>query len=87
MKEKLKKISETMKLIFGYSIMICLFVGGLTFFGYIAALIIGGETAALICTVIYKKIVPIIIYVSTVTVLFGLVAMYCAGEMELTSKK
>ena len=87
MKEKLKKISETMKLIFGYSIMICLFVGGLTFFGYVAALMIGGETAALICTVIYKKIVPIIIYVSTVTVLFGLVAMYCAGEMELTSKK
>ena len=87
MKEKLKKISETMKLIFGYSIMICLFAGGLTFFGYVFALIVGGELAATICTVIYKTIIPIIVYASTVTVLFGLVAMYCAGEMELTSKK
>mgnify|MGYP003301256897 CR=1 FL=1 len=29
--------------------MICLFAGGLTFFGYVAALCIGGDTAAAIC--------------------------------------
>lgn len=84
MKETLRKISEVCKLIFGYSIMITLFVGGLTFFGYIAALIVGGDTAALICEVIYKKIVPVIIYITTATVLFGLLAMYLAGEKALT---
>ena len=86
MKEMCKKISNVMKTIFGYGIMICLFVGGLTFFGYLAALIIGGETAAAICVFIYKTIIPIIIKASTILVLFGLVAMYFAGEMELTAK-
>ena len=85
MKEKLKKISDACKIIFGYSIMVTLFAGGLTVFGYAAALIIGGDTATLICEIIYKKIVPIIIYISTVTVLFGLLAMYLAGEFALTA--
>ena len=87
MKEKLKKLSDRLKIIFGYGIMITLFVGGLTFFGYLAALVIGGDTAALICEIIYKKIIPVMIYISTVMVLFGLLTMYLAGEMALTSSK
>ena len=75
------------RIIFGYSIMITIFAGGLTLLGYIAALIIGGDTAALICEVIYKDIFPILIYISTVMVLFGLVTMYLAGEMALTAGK
>ena len=61
MKELCKKLSKGMKTIFGYGIMICLFAGGLTFFGYLAALFIGGETATAICVFIYKTIIPIII--------------------------
>ena len=87
MKEKLKLISDKLKIVFGYGIMITLFVGGLTFFGYLFALIIGGETAALICEVIYKKIIPVMIYISTIMVLFGLVTMYLAGEKALTPSK
>ena len=87
MKEICKKISAVLKTVFGYGIMICLFAGGLTFFGYLAALIIGGETATLICTVIYKTVVPYIIKTSTIMVLLGLVAMYLNGEMALTSNK
>ncbi len=52
MKRKLKRVSDTMKLIFGYGNMISLFVGGLTFFGYVAALIIGGSMAENICVFI-----------------------------------
>ena len=81
----LKKISDICKLIFGYGIMIVLFAGGLTFFGYVAALIIGGDTAAMICFVIYKKIIPVIVYATSSLVLFGLVSMYLAGEKSLTS--
>jgi hypothetical protein len=84
MKETLKKISDVCKLIFGYGIMIVLFAGGLTFFAYVAALIIGGETATAICTWIYKTFIPVIIYTSTVLILFGLVTMYLAGEKALT---
>lgn len=87
MKQVLKKISEVCKIIFGYGIMLTLFVGGLTFFGYVIALIVGGETAATICEIIYQKIIPVMIYVSTVMVLFGLLSMYLAGEMALTPSK
>ena len=87
MKEMCKKISAVLRVVFGYGIMICLFAGGLTFFGYLAALIIGGDTAALICEIIYKKIVPVMIYASTILVLFGLVTMYLAGEKALTPSK
>ena len=87
MKETMKKIAETLKIVFGYGIMITLLVGGLTFFGYVAALIIGGNTAAWICEVIYKHIVPVMIKTSTIFVMFGLVTMYLAGEMALTTSK
>lgn len=87
MKTMCKKISAVLKTVFGYGIMVCLFAGGLTFFGYLVALLIGGETAALICTVIYKTVIPYIIKASTLMVLLGLIAMYLNGEMALTSNK
>lgn len=87
MKETLKKISDVFKLIFGYGIMIVLFAGGLTFFGYVAALFIGGETATAMCTWIYKTFIPIIIKASTILILFGLVTMYLAGEKALTPER
>ena len=87
MKDMLRKISDVCKLIFGYGIMIVLFSGGLTFFGYVIALIIGGETATNICTWIYKSFIPVIIYASTILILFGLVTMYLAGEKALTPGK
>ena len=87
MKKKIKKISDVFKLIFGYGIMIVLFAGGLTFFGYMAALIIGGDTATNICTWISKSLTPIIVYASTILILFGLLTMYLAGEKALTTGK
>ena len=87
MKEMCKKISGVLKTIFGYGIMISLFVGGLTFFGYLVALLIGGETATAICVFIYEKIISVIIYLSTSMVILGLIAMYLGGEMALTANK
>lgn len=82
-----KKIAQVLKKIFGYGILICLFAGGMTFFGYLAALIIGGETAAAICLFLYNTVIPYIIKLSTLMVLLGLAAMYLNGEMALTSDK
>ena len=87
MKNVLNKASSILRTIFGYGIMICLFGGGITFFGYLAAIIIGGETAAIICESIYKTILPVIIYASTSLVLLGLLAMYLSGEIALTNRK
>lgn len=83
-KENMKKLSDKMKLIFGYGIMIALFAGGMTFFGYVAALILGGDAAVIICDVIYRKIIPVIVYATSYLVLLGLVSMYLAGEKTLT---
>ena len=87
MKDFCKKLSNVLKTIFGYGIMVCLFCGGLTFFAYVAAMFIGGDTAALICTFVYKTFMPIVIYATTCLVLFGLVAMYLNGEVALTPEK
>lgn len=87
MKEFFKKVSAVCKMIFGYGIMICLFVGGLTFFGYVAALIVGGDTAAAICTFLYKQIIPVMIYANAIMILLGLLSMYLAGEKALTPTK
>ena len=87
MKAFCKKLSDVLKMIFGYGIMVTLFAGGLTFFGYVVALIIGGDLATAICTVIYKDIIPVIIYAAVIMVLLGLVAMYLAGEVALTPEK
>lgn len=87
MKEKMKKISDICKLIFGYGIMIILFGGGLTFFGYLGALAVGGDTAVKICEFVYKDFMPIMIKMSTILILFGLFSMYLVGETALTPDK
>lgn len=86
-KDIVKKISKVLSTIFGYGIMLSLFVGGLTFFGYLIALFIGGDIAAEICTFLYKTVLPIVIKTSTIMVLLGVVVMYLNGEVALTSNK
>ena len=87
MKNTLKKIADVCKLIFGYGIMICLFAGVVVFAGYVVALCVGGDIAVAICDFMKMYIIPVIIYSSTVLVMFGLVTMYLAGELALTPTK
>lgn len=86
MKELLKKTGNLIKTVYGYSIVICLFAGGLTFFGYLAAFILGGNAAQAICEFIYKSVLPVIIYATSITVVLGLVSMYLCGEIALSVK-
>lgn len=87
MKEVITKIANLLRKIFGYGIVTVLISGGCTFFGYLVALIIGGERAALICRVIYQIIIPVIIKLTTILILLGLVVMYLSGEAALTATK
>ena len=80
----LSKISEILGRVFGYGIMLCLFAGGLTFFGFLAAIIAGGEIAAEICGIIYERVFPVIIKTTNILVLIGLLYMYIKGEVSLT---
>ena len=87
MKNIIESIALFLKKIFGYGIMLSLFAGGLTFFGYLAALIIGGETAVTICNFIYEKFLPVVIYLSSSLILLGLLTMYLSGETALTTSR
>lgn len=73
--------------IYGIGIMVALFAGALSFFGYLAAIIIGGQTATDTCVFIYKMVYPILFTFSSCVVLFGLLKMYIAGEKSMTPKK
>ncbi len=87
MKDTLKKISKVLKTIFGYGIAVILFAGSLIFLGYLIALLIGGETATAICTILYKSFIPVLIKGSTCLILLGLLSMYLAGEKALIPEK
>lgn len=84
MKNIISKISAILDKIYGWGIFICLFVGGLTFFGYIVAFIIGGETATAICNFIYKGVFTYLIYGGNIIVLLGLLSMYLKNQKSLT---
>ncbi len=87
MKAFCKKISGFLKIVFGWGIMLCLFAGGVSFFGYLLALVLGGHAAAVICDFLYQGVLPVVIRCATVLVLLGLTAMYLGGENALTAGK
>ena len=86
-KEIRTKIATVMGYVYGVGIMLSLFIGALTFLGYLVALIAGGDVAADICEFIYRKIYPVLFTATSVIVLIGLAKMYVAGEKSLAPKK
>ena len=85
--KKMEKPVAVMKTVFGWAIMLSLFVGGATMIGYVVAIILGGEPAAAITAFIKKYIIPGVTYTATVSVLFGLIIMYLSGQTALSAKK
>lgn len=81
-----ERIVRGIEKIFGYGIMIALLVGGITFIGYLTALILGGNIAAVICAVIYEKVYPVLIWISTSMIVLGLIKMYIAHDSAFKTK-
>ena len=81
------KISDVLAWIFGYGLMVSLFIGGLSFLGYVVALAVGGEIAEAICTFIYKTVYPWLVLGTSVIVILGIVKMYLKGEVALAASK
>lgn len=84
---RMERPVAVMKIIFGWAIMLTLFVGGATFLAYVAAIILGGDEAVRITAFIKNYIIPGITYASTVSVLYGLIIMYLSGQTALSAKK
>ena len=80
----LHKLIVALTKVYSYGILLCLFAGGLTFFGFLAAFIIGGDTATAICVFIQKKIFAVLIYGGNIVVCLGLLTMYLKKQKSLT---
>ena len=87
MKKIIDKIADVIGWIYGYGLMISLFLGALSFFGYLVAFILGGDAAAEICTFIYKDFYPVLITATSILLLIGIVKMYLKGEVALSASK
>lgn len=84
MKKFLQGLMKFLDFIYGWGILICLFVGGLTFFGFVVAFIVGGDAAANICDFIHKTIFKWLIFGGNIIVLLGLLDMYLKKQKALT---
>ena len=80
----LKKINNILLTVFAVGIIVCLFAGGLSLFGYIIAMFIGGETATNMCLFIFKTYLPWVIKFTSIFTAVGLVAMYLSKTKALT---
>ena len=89
MKEMKTKLIKLLCNLYGIGITVAVFTGALSFVGYLAAIIIGGQMAADICVFIYKKLYPVLFYLCSASVFIGMLKMYIAGEktMMLTKKR
>lgn len=87
MKRFCLKVSNVLKEVYSYGIIICLFGSSLTIIGFIVAFCIGGETASLICEFIYKKIFYYLILSSSFIILIGLVSIYFSGDNKILKNR
>ena len=82
-----QKIVDFLNKVFGWCIYACLVAGGLAFFGFLFALIIGGgkdSVAQSISIFIHKQYFPIVIRASAITIGIGLLAMYIGKTSALS---
>lgn len=79
-----EKIISLLNIIFGLGIYLTVFAGGLTFLGFIGAILIGGATGELIAVSIQKYIFPIIIKFSSLSIGIGMLSMYISNEQALS---
>lgn len=81
---KSNKFSEMLNKIFGWGIYCALIAGGLATFGFLAGIIIGGESATSLAVFLHKQYFPIVIRISSIIILVGLVSMYISNKHALS---
>ena len=82
-----EKIAKVLTYVYAVGIAVSLFAGAFSVLGFLAALAIGGDVAAQICNFISKSFYPVIVYMSSISILVGLLKMYVTGEKSLVPPK
>ena len=80
----MKKASKILLIVFAYGMLACLFAGGASLLGYLAGLVIGGESAAVLCAWVFRIYLPWVIRATSVLAGVGLVGMYLGRQKALT---
>lgn len=79
----MKKIADVLLKLFAWGVLITLLIGGLSALGYIIAIILGGETATIMCAFLYKTFFPWVIKITSICTGIGLLGMYLGrGKKE-----
>ena len=78
----MKKIASVLEKLIGIALALCLFLGGLGFFGFVVAFIKGGEAAEAICTFLSKTYYVYLIKASTITVCACFLLQYLNGNAK-----
>lgn len=79
-----QKFIDMLNKIFGFGIYVVLFAGGLAFFGFLIAIMIGGANGESLAKAINIKYFPLIIQISSATIGVGLISMYLGNEQALS---
>jgi len=74
------KIIQTLKNVFSAGIVACIIVTLIITIGFIAAFIIGGNTAAFLCDFMKKNILPYEYVATGILAILGMIKMYLCGE-------
>ena len=81
-----EKVGHIISVVIGWGIYTALIAGGLTFFGFVFAVIIRGGLGQQIAVFIHRTIFPCIIQVTAFTVILGLAGMIVKNEQALSLK-
>ncbi|MBR2029018.1 MAG: hypothetical protein IKA10_08550 [Oscillospiraceae bacterium] len=82
----MKAAGKALNKAFGYMVFIALMLGGLAFFGFVVAFILGPTTGGALGVFIKGKYFPWVIRFGTLTIATGLISMYLNGEEALSLK-
>lgn len=77
-----RNITKYIRLLFGIGIFVVTIMGVILFAGYIAAILVGGQFALTICTFLYNKFIPVMVYTSTTMILVGIITLYLIDKSD-----
>lgn len=80
----MKSLGEKINFIFGWGVYVCLLAGGITFFGFMLALLIGGDTGQSLSIFLHRQYFPLVIRATSFIIILGLIGMYVNHEQALS---
>ena len=82
-----EKSAHILSFVFGWGILLVLFCVLCTCVGFLAALVIGGETAAALCAVLSGQVLPRLYTAAVISCFIGIGAMMLRGEKTFVLEK